>query len=250
MTCDDVCLLVACRTMMIGANKDGWWDEVKLMHQSEDLLDFLEAWDTDKEYQFVGHFDQSVAHNKKNADALVCLFFHFYIHEHTRSHTHTHTHAPQVATNIGMSWGGKQAKLRESTVLPDSLGDSKPKMYFIPGKGRGEWKDGPKWVDGPCRGAVEKDMSYTSGDKISHVFGENDPPPWYDLNAPRFARPRTAEEIEKETRRRKKARDQFLKKKQLTDPLAVLTPQEEERFQTTDTSKYPPIPGMSVCWGR
>ena len=56
---------------MIGANKDGWWDEVKLMQQSEDLLDFLESWDKDDKYQFVGHFDQSVAHNKKNSTALV-----------------------------------------------------------------------------------------------------------------------------------------------------------------------------------
>ena len=56
---------------MIGANKDGWWDEIKLMHQSEDVLDFLEAWDTENKYQFIGHFDQSVAHNKKNANALV-----------------------------------------------------------------------------------------------------------------------------------------------------------------------------------
>ena len=76
-----------------------------------------------------------------------------------------------------MSWGGKQAKLRDSTVLPDSFGDSKPKMHFIPGKGRGEWQDGPKWVDGPCRGAVEKDMSLKTGDKITHVFGPEDPPP-------------------------------------------------------------------------
>ena len=43
------------------------------MHQSEDLIDFLEAWDTDNKYQFVGHFDQSVAHNKKNVHALVCF---------------------------------------------------------------------------------------------------------------------------------------------------------------------------------
>ena len=56
---------------MIGANKDGWWDEIKLMHQSEDVMDFLEAWDTENKYQLVGHFDQSVAHNKKNAHALV-----------------------------------------------------------------------------------------------------------------------------------------------------------------------------------
>ena len=146
-----------------------------------------------------------------------------------------------------MYLGGKQAKLRESTVLPDSLGDSKPKMYYIPGKGRGEWQDGPKWVDGPCPGAVEKDMSLRTGRKISHVFGPYDPPPWYDLKAPRFSRPRTAVEIDKETQRRKKAREQFLKKKQLLDPLTVMTPEEEERFQTSDTSKYPPIPGMCVC---
>ena len=61
----------AIRTMMIGANKDGWWDEVQLMKQSEDVIDFLETWDTEDRYQFVGHFDQSMAHNKKNAHALV-----------------------------------------------------------------------------------------------------------------------------------------------------------------------------------
>ena len=63
-------VIFACRltrTMMIGAHKDGWWDEIKLMHQSEDLMDFLEAWDVENKYQFIGHFDQSVAHNKKNA---------------------------------------------------------------------------------------------------------------------------------------------------------------------------------------
>ena len=105
---------------------------------------------------FVGHFDQSVAHNKKTGNALVCLLCSY---TQERAHTHTYMHAPQVATNVGMFWGGKQAILRESTVLPDRLGDSKPKMYFIPGAGSGEWQDGPKWVDGPCPGAVEKDMS-------------------------------------------------------------------------------------------
>ena len=61
----------AVRTIMIGVNRDGWWDEVQLMKQSEDVLDFLETWDTEDRYQFVGHFDQSVAHNKKNTHALV-----------------------------------------------------------------------------------------------------------------------------------------------------------------------------------
>ena len=85
------------------------------MHQSEDLLDFLEAWDTDKEYQFVGHFDQSVAHNKKNADALVCLLFDCYIHEHTRLHTHTHnTRTRARATGCHEYWdvlGGQASKV-------------------------------------------------------------------------------------------------------------------------------------------
>ena len=147
-----------------------------------------------------------------------------------------------------MSWGGKQAVFRDSTVLPDSVGDSTAKMYFIPGQGSGEWIDGPKWVDGPCPGAVEKDMLLKSGDKISHVFGPDDPPPWYELDAPRFSRPRTDAEVVVETKRRKKARAQFLAKKQLTDPLATLTPQEEERFQTRDTSKYPHIPGLFACF--
>ena len=73
-----------------------------------------------------------------------------------------------------MSWGGKQALLRDSTVLPDSLGNSDAKMYFIPHKGRGQWKDGPKWVADPCPGAVEKNMSLKTGDKISHVFGPDE----------------------------------------------------------------------------
>ena len=99
--------------MMIGANKDGWWDEIKLMHQSEDLLDFLEAWDIDGKYQFVGHFDQSVAHNKKNGNALVCLFV-VYIHAHTSTHTHTHTHIHACAAGCHECWdvlGGQAGKV-------------------------------------------------------------------------------------------------------------------------------------------
>ena len=46
-----------------------------------------------------------------------------------------------------------------------------------------------------------------------------------------------------ETNRRKKAREKFLKKKQLEDPLATLTPEEEAQFQTSDITKYPRIPG-------
>ena len=116
-------------------------------------------------------------------------------------------------------------------------------MYYIPKKGRGEWKNGPKWVKSRCRGARERDMSLKPGQAISNVFGPNDPPPWYNLDAPRFDRARTDEENTQETNRRKKTRDKFLKRKQLEDPLATLTPQEEEQFQTSDPTKYPRIPG-------
>ena len=116
-------------------------------------------------------------------------------------------------------------------------------MYYIPKKGRGEWKNGPKWVKSRCPGARERDMSLKPGQDISNVFRPNDPPPWYNLDAPRFDRARTDEENVQETNRRKKAREKFLKKKQLEDPLATLTPQEVEQFQTSDPTDYPLIPG-------
>ena len=80
--------------------------------------------------------------------------------------------------------------------MPGSLGEfSTPaKMYYIPRKGRGEWRNGPKWVKSRCPGAREKDMSAKPGGAISYVYGPNDPPPWYDLDASRFARARTDEE--------------------------------------------------------
>ena len=123
-------------------------------------------------------------------------------------------------------------------------------MYYIPGKGTGQWKNGPKWVDKPCAGSREKNMALKPGQRISNIFGPDDPPPWYDLNAQRFPRARNADEIRQETNRRKKARQKYLEKKQLEDPLAVLTPKEEEQFQTSDPRKYPKIPGtmhVRVC---
>ena len=147
-----------------------------------------------------------------------------------------------------MSWGGKQPLLRNSSVLEDSLGSFKfpAKMFYIPKKGSGQWKNGPKWVDMHCRGAKEKDLSLKPNDVIYNVFQPNDPPPWYDLNAPRFARKRTPAEIEKETARRKKMQITMLRKKRLKDPLATLSAQEEELVQTTDPTKYPLITGCFV----
>ena len=103
--------------MMIGANKDGWWDEVKLMHQSEDLLDFLEAWDIDDEFQFIGHFDQSVAHNKKNAHALVGGVRWGSGHHTTPPHHHTtlHTRARRLPRMSACLGGGN--KLYYAIVL-------------------------------------------------------------------------------------------------------------------------------------
>ena len=156
-------------------------------------------------------------------------------------------HRSQVSTNINLSWGGKQPRLRESTVLPGTLGEfSVPAtMLYVPRKGRGQWKRGPKWVAKRCTGVREKDMSLKEGQTISNIFNPEDPPPWYDLNAQRYPRARTDDEILQETARRKKARKKYLRKKQLDDPLAVLTPQEEEQFQTSDPTKYPMIPGTS-----
>lgn len=147
-----------------------------------------------------------------------------------------------------MSWGGKQPLLRKSTVVADSLGnfDVPAKMFYIPDKGSGQWKNGPKWVGRRCRGARELDLSLKTGDVIHNVFQPDDPPPWYDLKAPRYARPRTSAETAKETARRNKLRENMLRKKRLKDPLATLSAQEEEQVQTRDTSKYPLIQGQCV----
>ena len=147
-----------------------------------------------------------------------------------------------------MSWGGKQPLLRKSTVLTDSLGNFHvpAKMFYIPKKGSGQWKDGPKWVGRRCRGAKELDLSLKPDDVIHNVFQPDDPPPWYDLKAPRYARPRTPAEIAKETARRNKLRESMLRKKRLKDPLATLSAREEDQVQTRDTSKYPLIQGKCV----
>ena len=148
-----------------------------------------------------------------------------------------------------MSWGGKQPLLRTSTVLTDSLGKftSPAKMFYVPRKGCGQWKNGPKWVDRRCRGAKELDLSLKPNDVIHNVFQPDDPPPWYDLSAPRFPRQRTPAEKVKETSRRNKLRASMLKKKRLKDPLATLSAQEEAQVQTRDTSKYPLIQGDCVA---
>ena len=134
----------------------------------------------------------------------------------------------QVATNIGLNWGGKQTKLRDSTVLPGVLGEFAvpAKMHYVPRQGTGEWEHGPKWVKERCRGSRMKNMALKPGQQISNVFGPNDPPPWYDLNAQRFPHTRIDDEILKETSRRETVRWKCLEKKQLDDPLTVLTLQE------------------------
>ena len=92
-----------------------------------------------------------------------------------------------------MSWGGKQPLLRKSTVLTGSLGHFHvpAKMFYIPKQGKGQWQDGPKWVSKPCKGARELDLSLKPDDVIHNVFQHNDPPPWYDLKAPRYDRRRS-----------------------------------------------------------
>ena len=99
----------------------------------------------------------------------------------------------QVSTNIGLSWGGKQRKLRDSTVIPGVLSkfDVPAKMHYIPKEGTGEWDKGHKWVEKRCAGSRQKNMALKPGQRIRNVFGPNDPPPWYDLDAQRFPRART-----------------------------------------------------------
>ena len=74
-------------------------------------------------------------------------------------------------------------------------------MWYLPGKGTGEWRGGPKWVPEGTDGAVQLDMKLKVEDIDYGRFKDDDPPPFYDLNAQRVDRPMTASEITVERER-------------------------------------------------
>ena len=153
--------------MMPGVNKDGWWTLPKILHQAEDVVDVLRVLAPPRLYQYVVYYDNSATHNKREALTL-------------------------SVANLGAKWGGKKRGLRDSTIVEGCVGNNSAILWYLPGRGTGEWEGGPKWLENEKAGAVMRVCTLKVGDVDYGKFRDDDPPPFYDLGAQRYDRPMTA----------------------------------------------------------
>ena len=147
-----------------------------MLHQAEDVLDVLRVVAPPWLFQYIPFYDNSSIHNKRDDLTL-------------------------SASKTNSKWGGKKVGLRSSRIIPGCIGPNRAVMWCKPGQGTGEWQGGAKWVPEGTEGAVEVDITLKVGDTDYGLFQEDDPPPFYDLNARRHDRPMTFREIHKERTR-------------------------------------------------
>ena len=150
----------------------GWWSIEKILHQAEDVVDVLRAVAPPRIYQYIPFYDNSATHNKSEDLTL-------------------------ATSKLNAKWGGKQAGLRDSTMLEGCIGSHAAIMWFLTGR-RGR---GPTWVSEGTPDAVAKVCTLTVGDVDYAKFQDDDPPPFYDLNAEKYDRPMTVEEKTQEVNR-------------------------------------------------
>eukprot|EP00732_Lithocolla_globosa_P001261 Lithocolla_globosa_v1_NODE_597_length_3629_cov_4.882205.p1 type:complete len:792 gc:universal NODE_597_length_3629_cov_4.882205:2932-557(-) len=126
------------RFLLYGKDKEGYWNNEKMKIQVEDVMDAIEYLYDDK--QQIIEVDWSSGHAMHKPDGL-------------------------HVSNMNVSYGGKQKKLRESIVTQDCLGNSKAIMTW---HGR------------------QIDLKLQPGDVQSMIFKEGDPPPWYFPDCPPY----------------------------------------------------------------
>ena len=152
-----------------GENKDGWWTLAKILHQAEDVVDVMRVVAPPRLFQYISFYDNSSVHNRREDLSL-------------------------NVSKMGARWGGKKSGLRDSTIIEGCVGTNAAIMWYIPGKGTGEWRGGPKWVPEGTRGAIARVLTLKVGDTDFGRFHHDDPPPFYELDARRFDRLMTARE--------------------------------------------------------
>ena len=137
------------RFLRPGVNRDGYWGFADFEEQTIDVMDCLEVLEPGK--QLAIEVDHSAGHAKYLPEGL------------------------HVA-NMNAKYGGKQKKLRDSVMTEGCLGPGSAKMYLY----------GNKWSSHRKKGKPKKvvDMKLKLGDVQSMTFGANDPPPFYDWEAP------------------------------------------------------------------
>ena len=115
-------------------------------------------------YQYVPYYDNSATHNKREELTL-------------------------SVGNLGAKWGGRKRGLRDSTIVEGCVGNKTAILWYLPGRGTGEWEGGPKWLANEQSGAVMKVCTLKVGDVDFSKFRDDDPPPFYDIEAQRYDRP-------------------------------------------------------------
>ena len=185
----------------------GWWTLTRMMNQAEDLRDVLRVVAPPRLFQYIAFYDNSTTHNKREDLTL-------------------------SVSSLGAKWGGKKRGLRDSVMIEGCIGDESSCLWYIPNAGTGEWAGGPLWLRTEKPGAKKMDCRLHVGDTDHGRFQPDDPPPFYQLDAPRYDRDMTNTEkrVERERRVVKKAKKLADKRKKLRDPDVTLTDAELEEF--------------------
>ncbi|CAM9642953.1 unnamed protein product, partial [Sphacelaria rigidula] len=137
------------RFLLPGNNREGYWGFAEFEQQTIDVMDCLEEIEPGK--QLAIEVDHSAGHAKYLPDGL-----------HVQ--------------NMNVKYGGKQKALRDSVMTEGCLGPGSAKMYL----NGGEWST--KFH--PVLTTKTVDMKLKLGEVQRMSFGPDDPPPFYDWEAP------------------------------------------------------------------
>ena len=135
--------------LLPGKNREGYWGFDEFQKQVIDVMDCLEEVEPGR--QLVIEVDHSAGHAKFLPDGL-------------------------RVSNMNVKYGGRQKVVRDSVLKEGCLGPGKAKMYL----------NGDKWSTKYDTNLTTRvvDLTLKLGDVQSMAFGPNDPPPFYDLEAP------------------------------------------------------------------
>ena len=137
------------RFLVPGKNKEGYWTYDDFERQTIDIMDCLE--EVEPEKQLAIEVDHSAGHAKYRPDGL------------------------HVA-NMNVKYGGKQKVLRDSVMTEGCLGPHEAKMHL----NAGVWSTQYDAV----LTTKTVDLKLKLGDVHRMSFGPDDPPPFYDWEAP------------------------------------------------------------------
>ena len=94
-------------------------------------------------------------------------------------------------------------------MIDGCIGDEESFLWYVPQAGTGEWSGGHLWLKAEQPGAQKMNCRLNVGDTDHGCFQPDDPPPFYELDAPRHDREMTNAEkrVERARRETKKSKE-------------------------------------------